>query len=66
LFLDRFGFVRNAVQEPRALFGLGLAFSVVPGVFALLKAAALWGYPLDRAMVERIERELAARRSSAA
>jgi glycoside/pentoside/hexuronide:cation symporter, GPH family len=66
LFLDRFGFVRNAVQEPRALFGLGLAFSVVPGVFALLKAAALWAYPLDRAMVERIERELAARRSSAA
>jgi GPH family glycoside/pentoside/hexuronide:cation symporter len=63
LFLDRFGFVRNAVQTPKALLGITLAFSIVPGFFALLKAGALLIYPLNQKRVDEIERELAARRA---
>jgi GPH family glycoside/pentoside/hexuronide:cation symporter len=65
LFLDRFGFVPNVTQSAAALAGITLAFSVMPGVFALLKAAALWVYPLHQGEVERIERELSARRAAA-
>jgi GPH family glycoside/pentoside/hexuronide:cation symporter len=66
LFLDRFGFVRNVEQSPQAMQGILLAFSVVPGVFAGLKAAALWAYPLSRHEVLRIEGELRTRRQELA
>jgi GPH family glycoside/pentoside/hexuronide:cation symporter len=62
LFLDRFGFVRDAVQTPTALLGISLAFSVMPGIFAALKAISLWIYPLDQKEVDRIETELKQRR----
>lgn len=62
LFLDHFGFVRNVQQSEGALLGIVLAFSIVPGVFAVLKGAALWIYPLGRGEVLRIEGELRARR----
>ena len=62
LFLEHFGFVRGMVQSPGALLGILLAFSVVPGAFALLKVATLWIYPLTQARVDRIEQELQARR----
>src|SRR5262252_9592242 len=65
LFLDRFGFVRNAVQTTNALLGITLAFSFAPGLFALLKAGALMIYPLNQKRVDEIERELAARRAAA-
>jgi GPH family glycoside/pentoside/hexuronide:cation symporter len=65
LFLDRFGFVRNATQTATALLGITLAFSIVPGVIALLKAGALLIYPLNQKRVDEIERELAARRVAA-
>jgi GPH family glycoside/pentoside/hexuronide:cation symporter len=65
VFLDRFGFVSNVVQGERALLGILLAFSLLPGLFAGLKAAALWAYPLRGAEVERIERELQLRRAAA-
>jgi glycoside/pentoside/hexuronide:cation symporter, GPH family len=64
MFLSWFGFVSNVQQSPGALLGLTLAFSLVPGFFALLKAAALWVYPLRRPEVDRIERELNARRAA--
>jgi glycoside/pentoside/hexuronide:cation symporter, GPH family len=63
LFLDRFGFVRNVQQSAGALLGIVLAFSLVPAVFAGLKAAALWIYPLTRREVLRIEGELQERRA---
>ena len=66
LFLDRFGFVREAVQTPTALLGITLAFSLMPGLFAILKAAALWMYPLHQREVDRIEQALRERRGSAA
>ncbi|HWA28710.1 MAG TPA: MFS transporter [Lacunisphaera sp.] len=66
LFLAQFGFVRDAVQTPTALLGIALAFSVGPGVFALLKAVALFIYPLDQRKVDEIEAVLAERRRAAA
>jgi GPH family glycoside/pentoside/hexuronide:cation symporter len=66
LFLDRFGFVRNVQQSPAAMHGILLAFSIVPGVFAGLKASALWVYPLSRREVLRIEGELRSRRQELA
>ncbi len=66
LFLDRFGFVRNVAQSKDALLGILIAFSLVPGVFATLKAAALWMYPLRRGEVLRIEAELTERRAALA
>ncbi|HEX2731902.1 MAG TPA: MFS transporter [Polyangiaceae bacterium] len=64
LFLDHFGFVSNAVQSSRAIFGITLAFSLGPALFAVLKACALWAYPLGKAEVLRIESELRARRAA--
>ena len=65
LFLAQFGFVRNTAQTAHALLGITLAFSIVPGLFALLKAGALLIYPLPQKRVDEIERELAARRAAA-
>lgn len=64
LFLHQFGFVRNATQTANALLGITLAFSIAPGLFALLKAGALLIYPLNQARVDEVERELAARRAT--
>lgn len=66
LFLAQFGFVRDAVQTPTALFGITLAFSIGPGIFALLKAGALFIYPLDQKRVDEIEKDLTSRRQTAA
>lgn len=66
LFLERFGFVRNTAQTNTALLGITLAFSIVPGIIALLKAGALLIYPLDQQRVDSIEQTLAARRGPAA
>ncbi|MBP7053536.1 MAG: MFS transporter [Phycisphaerae bacterium] len=64
LFLAGFGFVKDAEQTPTALFGITLAFSIVPGVIALLKAGAIMIYPLNQKRVDEVERELAARRAA--
>ncbi len=65
LFLASFGYVKNAEQTPKALLGITVAFSLVPGFIALLKAAALLIYPLNQKRVSQIEKELAARRAGA-
>jgi glycoside/pentoside/hexuronide:cation symporter, GPH family len=64
-FLDQFGYVKDAPQTARALLGITLAFSIAPGIFALLKAGALLIYPLDQKRVDQIEKELAERRAAA-
>jgi glycoside/pentoside/hexuronide:cation symporter, GPH family len=67
LFLVQFGYIKGASnQTTNAMLGITLAFSVMPGLFALLKAGALLIYPLDQKRVDEIERELAARRAAAA
>ncbi len=64
VFLARFGFVRDVAQTPRALLGISLAFSLVPGLFAVLKAVALWAYPLTQPRVDEIEQALRERRTA--
>ena len=53
-----------AGQSAGAIVGITLAFSIGPALFALLKAVALFIYPLDQKRVDEIERELAARRAA--
>jgi GPH family glycoside/pentoside/hexuronide:cation symporter len=66
LFLAQFGFVRNVAQTPTAILGILLTFSLVPFGFAVLKAIAIWVYPLTQAKVDQIENDLGARRVAAA
>jgi GPH family glycoside/pentoside/hexuronide:cation symporter len=61
-FLDRFGYVPNVVQSATAILGITLAFSLMPGLFAILKGTALWIYPLDQRRVDEVEQALAVRR----
>src|ERR1051325_2177262 len=65
LFLQQFGFVRNAAQTAGALLGITLAFSIAPAFFALLKAGTLMIYPLNQLRVDEVEQALAARRETA-
>ena len=62
LFLAAFGFVRNVEQTAESMLGITLAFSVVPFLFAVLKAAAIWVYPLTQVKVDQIENDLRDRR----
>ena len=65
-FLARFSFARGAaMQTPTAVLGITLAFSLVPGFIALLKATTLMIYPLNQKRVDEVERALAARRATA-
>jgi len=57
------GFVANAEQTPRALHGIVLLFSLLPGVLALLAGLSIWFYTLDEPQVKQMERELAARKA---
>ena len=62
--LGYFGFVANETQSERSLFGITLMFSVVPALFALGKAYAIWVYPLDAVKMREIESTLRARHQS--
>jgi GPH family glycoside/pentoside/hexuronide:cation symporter len=67
LFLQSYGFVRGAsAQTVHALFGITLAFTLMPALIALLKATALVIYPLNQKRVDEVEQALAARRAPAA
>ena len=65
MLLKWFDFVPNVEQTPRALLGIALTFSIGPCIFACLKAAAIWAYPLTKDRVAAIESDLAARRARA-
>ncbi len=62
LLLAYFGFVANEVQSERSILGITLMFSVIPAVFALIKAWAIWTYPLDAEKMREIEQGLRERR----
>jgi GPH family glycoside/pentoside/hexuronide:cation symporter len=65
-FLAQFGYEKGAaMQTARAIFGITIAFSIGPALFALLKMVALIIYPLNQKRVDEIERDLAARRVAA-
>lgn len=65
MFLALYGFDQEASkQTSSAVLGITLAFSVMPGILGLLKAATIMVYPLNQKRVDEIERELAARRAA--
>lgn len=64
VFLDAFGFVKGVEQSASAMLGITLAFSIVPGLFAALKAWCIWLFPLSKAQVAEIEQELRLRRTA--
>jgi glycoside/pentoside/hexuronide:cation symporter, GPH family len=62
--LSYYGYLADAAQTPRALHGITLLFSVLPGAFALLSGFAIFFYRLDEADVKKIEADLAARKAA--
>lgn len=57
------GFIANADQPPEALFGINFAFTILPALMLIPGVAAIWFYRVDRALLERIEQDLAIRRA---
>ena len=65
LFLREFGFDKKIdIQSDTAKLGIALAFSLIPGLIALLKAGALMIYPLNQKRVDEIEKSLAERKAA--
>jgi GPH family glycoside/pentoside/hexuronide:cation symporter len=64
--LSYYGYVADTTQSPRAVHGIVLLFSVLPGAFALLSGLAIFFYPLDESEVKQIERDLTERKATAA
>jgi len=61
--LAAFHYVPNQAQAPEAVTGIKLLFSVIPAAFSLVYGAILVLYPINEAMLQRIEAELGERRS---
>ncbi len=60
--LASFGYVADAEQSPEAVKGIRLMFSILPALFATGGVVAIWFYPIRGADVERMGRELAAKK----
>lgn len=60
-----FGYQANVAQSARAIHGITLVFSLLPGAFALAAGACTFLYTLDEPQVKRIEQELAQRKGGA-
>ena len=63
--LAQYGYLPNVTQTATSIAGITLTFSLFPAGVAVLKAIALWIYPLSQTSVDEIEKELAARRAAA-
>ena len=59
-----FHYVPNQVQEPGAVNGIKLLFSVIPAALSLLYGLILVLYPIDEPLLQKIEAELAERRAA--
>jgi GPH family glycoside/pentoside/hexuronide:cation symporter len=66
IILAKYGYIANVAQTAASVLGITLTFSLFPAVFAVLKAIALWIYPLGKSKVDQIEQDLIARRAAAA
>ncbi|MGA3131638.1 MAG: MFS transporter [Terracidiphilus sp.] len=62
LILAHFGYAANVSQTGRSLHGIVLAMSWIPCAMVLSAAAAMTFYPLDDALMAKIEKELALRK----
>jgi len=60
--LDLFGYVPNAEQTVRALFGIRLFFAIVPAVVILISLPFLIWYPITRKSHAELVKELAERK----
>jgi GPH family glycoside/pentoside/hexuronide:cation symporter len=58
-----FGYVPNVAQSPQTVNGIMLMASYIPTVGAIIAVVALWFYPLDEPMVERMVADLKVRRA---
>jgi len=64
--LHQYGYLANVAQTATSVLGITLTFTLFPAGFAVLKAVALWIYPLSQPKVDEIEQALAARRAALA
>jgi GPH family glycoside/pentoside/hexuronide:cation symporter len=62
LVFNHFGYVANVAQTARSLHGIVLSMSWIPSVLMLLAATLMQLYPLDEALMVKIEADLKARR----
>ena len=62
LFLNYVGYVPNVAQTARSLHGIILSMSWIPCVLMLAATALMQLYPLDEALMVKIEADLKARR----
>ncbi len=61
--IDSFGFVANTVQSESAVTGIRLTSSIIPAATFLVGVIALCFYPITKSYNQRMQSELAARRS---
>jgi GPH family glycoside/pentoside/hexuronide:cation symporter len=64
--LAKYDYLPNVAQSATSILGITLTFSLFPAGIAVLKAIALWIYPLSQTRVSEIEKDLTARRAAAA
>jgi GPH family glycoside/pentoside/hexuronide:cation symporter len=64
LILGWVGFVANEGQTPATLDGIRATFSLIPAALALLSAAVIIPYRIDRRMVAQMEKDLADRHAA--
>jgi GPH family glycoside/pentoside/hexuronide:cation symporter len=57
-----FSYVPNVTQTETALLGIKLLVSIIPGVLYMSCAAFMFFYTIDSDMIDRMKRELDARR----
>jgi GPH family glycoside/pentoside/hexuronide:cation symporter len=57
-----FGYVANVEQTARSIQGIILSMSWIPCALMLLATALMWLYPLNEALMVKIEQDLKARR----
>jgi GPH family glycoside/pentoside/hexuronide:cation symporter len=62
LIFNYFGYVANVAQSARSLRGIIFSMSWIPCVLMLLATALMQLYPLNEALMVKIEAELKARR----
>ena len=61
--LASFNYVPNVDQTPEAILGIKLALSIIPGTLVLLSIVLLFFYDLSEDFMERVQADLAERRS---
>ncbi|MCD8178561.1 MAG: MFS transporter [Tannerellaceae bacterium] len=61
--VDSFGFVANTVQTESAILGIRLTSGIIPAITFFIGVLALLFYPISKSLNEKIQAELAERRT---